>query len=796
MVKPKVHLDQLVRISTDRVELLVQASLKAEQGKLFGASFALPEGYELLSAVGPAVENFYERSNVKGKFVHIKFHGGEREAKIALVLVRRKAQFEDFSVPTITYIDPVGHEAIQQQGRVAVQVAASLEAETVSSENLKAVAPLTLKGWLDDRQIGAVQFAYRYEVADPVLRLNVRRLPTQQRVEIFAGLVVRTTAAAYTYRLCYNIGGSPVDRLSFQLPTEYAALVVVESPAMRSVAQSNTGDDKARWDVALINEVTGWVDVVVNFALPIDASTKVLPIPHIETDAPAGYRAIVAVQNMSRHDIYVKEKVELAEMAVSEQQRLMPREMRESLQYVFESFEENWLLSLDLKPAKMAARIQAVVDPLSLTTVIDRNGRCRYEARVALQNRSEQFLRVIVPEGLRLWSARVADQPVKPAKGTASTENEVLIPLVKTSPGGLPYDVHLFFASESDKPFVEPLNGLTKLKPPGISIAGIPVMRTTWSLRLPSGYRYMRPGGNMSPVAGTVEVLSLDIEAKLEQLRRLEKTYREVAGYSGHREEIARRNWEVFNRKLAADIGQAESHLDANRDRVSDDEYHRLKSTLGGQVRTQSAIVSGNTIFIQKQQELTSNDMNFFLNASISNAGVAEIVRNNALLEMPQFVGESEQQQIVRLQKELELSEQQLKVADITYGREKPTDVEVPEHTAGVSGKAAQELIGGDVDKKAEVDEILTGLARESAAQIGQKQTQLRNQLEELADNRLRRHFRQDFDTVKADQAPTQKAPQRQDRGYAYGVQQPQAELQAGAGIRPSRPELIQPTMT
>ncbi len=789
MAKPKVHLDQLVRISTDRVELLVQANLKAEQGRLFGASFVLPEGYELLSAVGPAVENFYERSNVKGKFVHIKFHGGEREAKIALVLVRRKAQFEDFSVPTITYIDPVGHEAVKQQGRVAVQVAASLEAETVASENLKAIAPPALKGWLDDRQIGSVQFAYRYEVANPVLRLNIRRLPMQVRVEIFAGLVVRSTVAAYTYRLRYNIGGSPVDRLSFQLPSEYAPLVAVESPAMRSVAQSDAGDDKTRWDVALINEVTGLVDVVVNFALPIDASTKVLPMPRIETDAPAGYRAIVVVQNMSRHDIDVKDRTELTELAVSEQQKLMPREMRESLQYVFQSFEEKWSLGLDLKPAKMAARIQAVVDLLSLTTVIDRNGRCRYEARVALQNRSEQFLRVKVPEGLRLWSAKVADQPVKPARPTSSREEEVLIPLVKTSPGGLPYDVHLFFASESDKPLVEPLNGLTKLKPPGISIIGIPVMRTTWSLRLPGGYRYVRPSGNMSPVAGTVEVMSLGIEAKLEQLKRLEKTYRDVAGSSSHREQIAGRNWEVFNEKLREDIRQAESHLDTYRGQVSDEEYQRLKSKIGGQIRVQTDIVGDNTAFIQRQQKLTSNDMNRFLNASISNAGVAEIARNDALFSMPDFVGQSEQQQIVRLQQELELSEQQLKVVSGAYGRPKPKDAKVFRDAAKEGGESAQKLIAGDVDKKAEVDEILTGLARESAVQIGQKQMQLRNQLEELADSRLQRHFRQDFDRVKADQAAAEKAPRLQGRGgYAYDVQQRQAEPQAR--IRPRRTEI------
>ena len=780
-VTPKVNLDQLVRISTDQVELLVQASLKAERGKLFGASFILPEGYELLSAVGPAVENFYERSNIKGKFVHIKFHRGEREAKIAFVLVRKQIRLEDFQVPTVTYIDSVGHAVAEQQGRIAVQVAASLEAETVASENIKGIVPQTLKDWLDAGQINSVQFAYRYEVPKLLLRLNIRRLPTRIRVETFVGLVVRPTVAVYTYRLRYNISGSPIDHLSFRLPSEYAPLVAAESPALRNVTQSDTGDGYTRWSVALVNEVTGLVDVAVNFALPIDASTKVLKIPRVETEAPAGYRAIVAVQNMSRHDISIKDRTYFAELAVSEQQKLMPKEMRESLQYVFQSFEENWLLSLDFTPAKMAARIQAVVDLLALTTVIDREGRCRYEVKVELQNRSEQFLRVKVPKGLRLWSAKVAGQPVKPVISADSTEGQVLIPLVKTSPGGLPYDVYLYFADEAAKPLVEPLNGITRLKPPGVSIVGIPVMRTTWSLQLPSGYRYLRPGGNMSPVAGTVEMLNLGIEARLEQLKRLEKTYRDVAGLSIHREQMAQRNWELFNKKLAEEISQAQSFLKGNRNQVSKEDYRRLSSRLGGQKRMQDVIVGGNVAFIQKQDELARNDINTFLNYSISNAGVAEIVRNNALLEKPGFLSESERQQIARLRKELEVSEKQLKVLqkydayDDLMLKETIEDEATREELIRAKGRAAKELIAEGAEKDAEVGEILRKVTRETAAQIDRKQAQIVSQLEEFQQSRSQRHF-------------------QEQRGRAQALR-PQSSLkqpQAVTGMPDSRPEAKQ----
>lgn len=184
--------------------------INTDRDKLFGASFALPAGYELLSAVGPAVEDFYERSSDDGKFLHIKFHRGQTNTMVTLALVRRDVSLDSVAAPTVTYLDRRGQPLAEQRGRLAVQVAASLEAQTAASKNLKSISPQTLRDWLDAGQINAAQFAYRYETADRSLQLTVRSLPTTIRVETFAGLVIRSADAVYTYRPRYNISGSPV----------------------------------------------------------------------------------------------------------------------------------------------------------------------------------------------------------------------------------------------------------------------------------------------------------------------------------------------------------------------------------------------------------------------------------------------------------------------------------------------------------------------------------------------------------------------------------------------------------
>jgi hypothetical protein len=379
-----------------------------------------------------------------------------------------------------------------------------------------------------------------------------------------------------------------------------------------------------------------------------------------------------------------------------------------------------------------------VVDLLALTTVVDRNGRCRYEARLALQNRSEQFLRVNVPRGLRLWSATVANQPVKPVTAADSPEAEVLVPLVKTSPGGLPYDVYLYFADEGTKRLVGPLDGITRLEPPAISIVGIQVMQTTWSLRLPGGYHYVRPGGNMSRVAGTVEMLSLNIEAKLKQLERLDKTYREIAGTAGQREEITRQNWDAFNTKLAGEIRGAQTYLEANPDEVVREDYERLKSKLAKQEDIQNSVMWGNVAFVERQEEMGTNNMNIILNAQATNAGAASGggVYFEPLQEEPEFVARNFEGNVSRLQKELEASEQQQKDIAQAVQQARNGDVVV------INGAVYQGngiIVAGD--QQARMGEIMVQLNRDNEAQIRMQQEQIAKQLSEIGDNRAQRLF-------------------------------------------------------
>ena len=757
LVQPEVRSDQLVRVDRDQVQLLVQASLSTKRGRIFGAGFALPSGYELLSAVGPVVEDHYEQATPAGRKLHVNFRSGVEATTVALVLVRRGAGLDDLAVPAVTVLDAAGAPLGDQTGRLAVQVAASLDAQTIGSENLRPVAPRQLAPWLSGPQVRAVQFAYAYDKPEISLRLKVSPQKTKVRVEVFGGVSVQPTSAWYSYRLRYQVDGTPIDRVRFRLPSRYAPLVAVRSPAMRSVSLAPVGGDPnaamTEWTVSLINELTGTLDVTLNFATPIDSATTELDVPRPSTDAPEGYRAILAVQNASRHELAIKRIDRLEALPQSEQEKLLAEPIRRNLELVYQSFTDDWSAALSIRQAKPAARVSAIVDLLALTTVIDRTGQCRYEVTVSLQNRTHQFLPVRVPAGLKLWSAIVAGQPVKPVTDPNAAAGVVLIPLVKTEPGGLPYDVQLYLAG----PVGTRLGLIGEIKPPAITIEGIDVDRATWSLRLPAGYRYMNPGGNLSPVAGQIENQLASSGAKVRQFNRYVKDNASLE--SPRAQQIAIANFKAGNDRLSAELDKAGQDIEANRRNLSAKEYSRLKQEQEQQRQGQEALI--NTWRAQQQQSagLDNNNLNSYLNGTTVNPGVIETDRNSALLALPDFVRDAAKEQIKNINEEITsnagMINAPVRPVVVTTGgkaalageggKGKLTD-KLDKTGAGtlVLDSAGDRVVlgEGDEERAAQVAQLLDKLQVEQRQNQEKRQLALKSQLSQLGgDNRLERYY-------------------------------------------------------
>ncbi len=91
----------------------------------------------------------------------------------------------------------------------------------------------------------------------------------------------------------------------------------------------------------------------------------------------------------------------------------------------------------------------ARIDLAQTTIVVDANGAYRAKVELSLDNSSEQFLDVELPEGATLWTVHVAGEPVKPAEVPgASDARHVLLPVRKTAKGDLNYLVVLKYGGK------------------------------------------------------------------------------------------------------------------------------------------------------------------------------------------------------------------------------------------------------------------------------------------------------------------------------------------------------------
>jgi hypothetical protein len=172
-------------------------------------------------------------------------------------------------------------------------------------------------------------------------------------------------------------------------------------------------------------------------------------------------------------------------------------------------------LTID-KLEKTAAR-SAYCAWAEMTTAVRRDGSEWHKAVWHLQNRSLQFLPVALPAGAELMSARVGGHAVRADAGTIAGRAATLIPLIRTKPGDVSYDVELVWRKVGGA-----LRTTEHREVEDAELIGITVEQTFWNVWLPEDRELKSAEGNMTQV---IEV-SREVEkgrAALEELKALNK---------------------------------------------------------------------------------------------------------------------------------------------------------------------------------------------------------------------------------------------------------------------------------
>ncbi|MCB9791404.1 MAG: hypothetical protein H6741_01640 [Alphaproteobacteria bacterium] len=222
-----------------------------------------------------------------------------------------------------------------------------------------------------------------------------------------------------------------VDALTVNLPADVAVLDVTGS-GIREWNVRREGEAQII-DVDLNFEALGAYRLMIDYerALP-EGSTKTT-VPRIEPQGVERMKGFVGVAALSTlevldEDVKGARRVDVRELPASilgrtDQPVLLGYKYRQG----------DYSVPLVINQHEDIDVLVTIVDTATAISMVTADGRVMHRMRWHVRNNRRQFLRLQVPEGAEIWSVKVADKAVKPAKDEAG---DVLVPLVRSRASG------------------------------------------------------------------------------------------------------------------------------------------------------------------------------------------------------------------------------------------------------------------------------------------------------------------------------------------------------------------------
>ncbi|MCK6484060.1 MAG: hypothetical protein L6R00_08005 [Phycisphaerae bacterium] len=555
--------DLLARLADDRTELFYRASVEPRRGKPHALRFSLPAEFDLLAVSGPLVRDYWFDTVAAAD-------EGRRVLRVALKagLVGATPVVIAGSMP-LNIAAPVGIEPIwlldayRQRGRTAVQALPPLEASVERRDGLLPLTPRALSGWLTPAEASLVNHAFRWDAQPAALVLAVHRNQPRVQAEVVVGLHAAHDLVKHVARLRYEVSRAGQDRFSFELPDWPAARVRINAANVRTIEDAALPDrpGRRRWTVTLQAPVLGAVEIVAAFDQPIEAgaSVEAAQVVPIEAESTRWTLLLQAAENV---DANVTQSDGLERLAAAALDLPLPPEATRNLTAAYRGYQSRHGLALSVTPRTEVRLDRAAVTGLELETSLALSGDFRARATMHVENRTEQYLQVRLPEGAELWSVTVAGRGVRPA--TEPKSGDVLIPLVKTSAVDTSFAVVVDFLAPG-----RPLPGsVGRVEFPTLDVVNMPVHRTAWKLFVPDEYTAHWHAGNLSPVE--------ELELKLEQVERAtaeaQRLYETALKERGDRQQRAFDNFQSLvdaNRGLLAEIEQHSQRDEVRRNKAA-----------------------------------------------------------------------------------------------------------------------------------------------------------------------------------------------------------------------------------
>ncbi|MBN1590130.1 MAG: hypothetical protein JW888_11490, partial [Pirellulales bacterium] len=550
----------IVKISDLGRHLESMVNLDVRHRPIFQAAFLLPDDFTLDEVMAPgefqwALTEPKEDAGESRQRLTVYFAAGQ-QGEFSVILRGKLGQqkmTDPTRLPRLEVLD-----VDRQEGDMAVQVDPSFRVSPRNLKHCETVLLRRLHGWLKLAQRQLTQLALHTQGADYDGRLVLARRKPRVRCTTTSNLRVTERALEETILLDFTINEAGIRRVVFTLPHWMKdARISVPLLRQKTIEPMGKADDAPlRVTIDLQDEVINQLRVLVeNDRLP-GAGVHTAPIPTVLTGETT--RRLVSVESAGRDEVVVDDEHTKGMAPLNSKSgawRVLKTLLGDGITqaYAVAPGAKRPRLAFTIHQREAVVTAGARIGLAETDLLIDASGAYRGRVVYHMDNSTEQFLPIELPRGARLWSALVADEPVKPIRDVNTTdEQHVRIPLVKTSAGELDYRVVLVYGGKMDS-----ITGfgrvvdfpLLRMVDPTGQINLSPELSQV-RLHLPKAYRWFDFDGTMRRVHSEGQWLAGQVAYQNDLFSRLEETMRRGDQYAKARAAKSARSvqsWQTFN---------------------------------------------------------------------------------------------------------------------------------------------------------------------------------------------------------------------------------------------------------
>ncbi len=483
--------DYVYQVATDKVETVAQLQIKSPTSALAEMTIGLPAGSTVQSVRGNRLQEWWR----SGDELFVRFSGATPEVTALLVYVARELEGDAAGAEQRVTLAPMSLPEIDEvSGNGLVVAHATVDTTLRFDKGREIVREVDESSVANDFAVLEPlqrKRGYEFFAADVAATLTLR--PVAPRYDVTWVMMAQTFESwvKLSAQVDVAVSQSAIDRLNFALPEDLPEVRVV-SPEIREV-RSGVSDGQRIYTVVFQRYVTDAIDFIIEAEVPQGGA---LTLSGLAFAGATREERFVIVDNGSSDRLQVET-------------RGMERTVAELLPFTPESLgsaqlfraREDWAVDLRIEELETTAGNDAVVLWSELKSAFRANGEEWLKVVYHLQNRSLQFMPVVLPEGAELVSVLVSGESTRADRGLAPDGREaVLVPLIQTRPGQLAYDVELVLRSRQrvrdDGRAVRKL--VRDLDDP--DVVGMMVQRTLWHVSLPEGFTLRDFDGNLEPV--------------------------------------------------------------------------------------------------------------------------------------------------------------------------------------------------------------------------------------------------------------------------------------------------------